>query len=269
MLDLVAIAVTVDARKPAVDHITDARHGERGFRHIGGEHDAASAGGLEHALLLFKRQPCVERQNFCALRMMLAQQFGGVTDLTFTRQENQNVAAGAFAREFVNRIEDGLPRLLFFVFVEFRRVVAHLHRIKSAADLNHRCGRAAAGEVFGKASGIDSGRGHDQFEIGALRQHPSEIAEQKVNVEAALMRLVDDQRVIGLQQPVALRLGEQYAVGHHLDISVARDLVGKTHLVADRMAQRCIEFGRHACGYRARSDTPRLRVTDQTRDAAL
>ena len=200
---------------------------------------------------------------------MLAQQFGGVTDLTFARQKNQNVTTGTFARKFVNRIEDGLPRLLFLFFIEFRRVVAHLHRIEPAADFNHRRRLAAAGEVFGKASGIDGRRGHDQFEIGALRQDPSKIAQQKVDVEAALMRLVNDQRVIGLQQTVALRLGEQYAVGHHLDIGIARNLVGKTHLVADRMTQRCIKFGRHARGYGARSDTPRLRVTDQTRDTAL
>ena len=60
-------------------------------------------------------------------------------------------------------------------------------------------------------------RGDDQLEVGPLRQQPLEVAEQEVDVEAALVRLVDDDRVVLPQLPVALQLGEQDAVGHQLD----------------------------------------------------
>ena len=86
---------------------------------------------------------------------------------------------------------------------------------------------------------------------------------------AALMRFVDDQRVVSAQVAVALCFGEQDAVGHQLDITVSRQLVGKTHLVTDGMAQRCFEFLRDTCRHRARGNTSRLGMPDQTVYAAL
>ena len=50
--------------------------------------------------------------------------------------------------------------------------------------------------------------------IRAARQDLPEVAQQKIDIQAALVRLVNDQRVIGQQQGIGLRLGEQYAVGH-------------------------------------------------------
>ncbi len=83
------------------------------------------------------------------------------------------------------------------------------------------------------------------------------------------MRLVDDQRVVGVQQPVALGFGEQDAVGHELDVGVGRQLVGEAHLEADGVAERGFQFLGDARGDGARGDAPRLRVADQAGDAAL
>src|SRR5690606_15360785 len=55
LLDLVAVAVAVDAREPGIDHVADPRDGERGLRDVGREHDAARRAGLEYALLLRRR----------------------------------------------------------------------------------------------------------------------------------------------------------------------------------------------------------------------
>src|SRR3546814_18940089 len=55
------------------------------------------------------------------------------------------------------------------------------------------------------------------LEIGTLRQDALEPAEQEVDVEAAFVRLVDDDRVVAVQQMIAAKLGEQDAVGHQLD----------------------------------------------------
>ena len=54
------------------------------------------------------------------------------------------------------------------------------------------------------------------FRSGRLREQLLEVAEDEVDVQAALVCLVDDQRVVAAQHPVALDLGEQDAVGHHL-----------------------------------------------------
>ena len=58
---------------------------------------------------------------------------------------------------------------------------------------------------------------------GAARQQPLQVAEQEIDVEAALVRLVDDDRVVRAQKRIALRLGQQDAVGHQLDVGLGPD----------------------------------------------
>ena len=76
------------------------------------------------------------------------------------------------------------------------------------------------------------------FRSGRRGQDPLEVAEQEVDVEAALVRLVDDDRVVAAQQPVALDLGQQQAVGHQPDERVLARAVAEAHGVADRLAER-------------------------------
>ena len=52
------------------------------------------------------------------------------------------------------------------------------------------------------------------FRSGRRGQDPLQVAEQEVDVQAPLVRLVDDDRVVAAQQPVVLDLGQQQAVGH-------------------------------------------------------
>ena len=82
-----------------------------------------------------------------------------------------------------------------------------------------------------------------------------QVAEDEVDVQAALVRLVDDQRVVAEQLPVVLQLGQQDAVGHQLDQRAVAGRVGEADLVADRARRagcparrRC---ARRRCGRRA------------------
>ena len=84
---------------------------------------------------------------------------------------------------------------------------------------------------------VDRRRGDDELELWPLRQQLPQIAEQKVDVEAAFVRLVDDDGVVFAQHPVAVNLIEKDAVGHQLDAGVGADPVGETHLVADEAAE--------------------------------
>ena len=111
LLDLVAVAVALDARGAGVDHILDARHRQRGFGNVGRQHDAPRAVRLEDAVLLGLAQSREQRHHLDAGRMVLAQGFRGIADLAFAGQEHQHVAAAdAAAPEFVDRIGDGLVR---------------------------------------------------------------------------------------------------------------------------------------------------------------
>ena len=128
-------------------------------------------------------------------------------------------------------------------------------------------GAAAAGRRSAAAnrSGVDGRRGDDQLEVGPLRQQPLEVAEQEVDVEAALVGLVDDDRVVLAQLPVALQLGQQDAVGHQLDPAGLRGPVGEPDLVADQVAQLGAELLGDPLGDRAGGDPARLGVPDQPR----
>ena len=56
-------AVATDAREASVDHVTNARHRQRGLGNIGREDDAASTLRMENALLVGIGHTAVERQN--------------------------------------------------------------------------------------------------------------------------------------------------------------------------------------------------------------
>jgi hypothetical protein len=95
------------------------------------------------------------------------------------------------------------------------------------------------------------------------KRSASIVAEVTMTLRSALVRLVDDERVVGLEQRVGLRLGQQDAVGHELDRGVARQAVLEAHLEADDIAQRRFQLFGNALGDRARSDAARLRVADE------
>ena len=82
------------------------------------------------------------------------------------------------------------------------------------------------------------------------------------------MRLVDDDRVVGREQRIALRFREQDAVGHQLDVRVGLRVIGEADLVADRVAEPRAELLRDSRRDCARGDPARLRVADQPALAA-
>ncbi len=81
------------------------------------------------------------------------------------------------------------------------------------------------------------------------------------------MRLVDDDGVVGAQPGIALRLGEQNAVGHELDQAALGYLVVEAHLEAHQVAQRGAQFLGHAACDRARRQPAWLGAADHARFA--
>ncbi len=152
---------------------------------------------------------------------------------------------------------------LGLVVLLVERAVADLDGVGAAGDLDDR----GVVEVAGEPLGVDGGAGDDDLEVGALGQELLQIAEDEVDVEAALVRLVDDQRVVLLQQPVGLQLGQQDAVGHQLDQRAVARLVVEADLVADGLAELGAELLGDALGHGAGGDAARLGVADQAADA--
>ena len=123
-------------------------------------------------------------------------------------------------------------------------------------------------EVRREALRLDGRRRDDHLQVGPARQQLTQIAEQEVDVEAALVRLVEDQGVVAQQAAVALDLGEQDAVGHQLDQRAVAGLVGEPHGVADGVAERGAQFVGDALRDGAGGEPARLGVPDGAADAA-
>ncbi len=221
LVHLVAVGIALDPGITRIDHIADAGHGEGSLRHVGGENDAPGGVGFEHPVLFLPRLTGIEGQDRHAGRMVLAQQLRGVADLPLAGQEHQDVAVPGQPRDLIHRIDDGLLQVALarVLVLALHGAVADLHRIQPAGDLDHR--RIA--EVSREQLRVDGGGGDDDLQVGTPRQQALEIAQQEVDVEAALVGLVDDDGVIGEQGPVVLRLGEQDAVGHELDEGTVAD----------------------------------------------
>ena len=234
-LELRARAVAADAREPRVDHEPHARDRQRRLRDVGREHDATTFVAREHAILVRAREPAVQRQHVpgdAAAHEHVAR----LEDLLLARQEHERVATDAarLALEFLQCVADRLrQRRRRLVFLR-ERPVAHLDRERAALHVDHR----RAVEVVGEALRLDRGRGHDEAKVGASRQQPLADAEQEIDVEVALVRLVEDQRVVAQQQRVALEFPQQQAVGHQLDQRPRTGAVDETHLVPDEVAGR-------------------------------
>ena len=76
------------------------------------------------------------------------------------------------------------------------------------------------------------------------------------------MCLVDDDRVVRTQVAIPLDLGQQDAVGHHLDQRVRADLIVEPHLEANSFTERAVELLGQPLGHAAGRDAARLGVAD-------
>ena len=107
-LHLEPVAVAGDPGGAGVDHVLDARHGQRGLGDVGGQHDPAPAVRLEDPVLLGRGQPGVQRQDLgVRAGSRLRQRVGGVPDLPLAAEEHQDVAR-ALGAQLVDRVADRL-----------------------------------------------------------------------------------------------------------------------------------------------------------------
>ena len=253
-LDLQARAVAGDPRGAGVDHVVDAGNGQRRLGDVGRQHHPPVGVRFPDALLGRRGLAREQRQDLDVAPQPPLERVGGVADLALAGEEDEDVA-GPLAQELLDRIADrvGLVGLLVGL------AVADLDREGAAGDLDDR----RVPEMGGEALGVDRRRRHDHLQIRPRGQDPFQVAEQEVDVEAALVRLVDDDRVVAAQQPVALDLGQQQAVGHQPQQRVLAALIVEAHRVADRLAELDVQLLRDPLGDRARRQPARLRVGDR------
>ncbi len=285
-LHLHAAAVARDARVAGVDDVADAGHRQRRLGHVGGQHHAAAgAVRCEHLLLLGGRQPGIQRQHLGVCEQS-GQSLRGVADFALAGQEHQHVA-GRFGLEFADCVDDGLDLvaglgaddlLVGIVGIvgavgvvfgagghdDFQWAVTDFDGVGPPGHFDD--GRPS--EMRRKPLRLDGRRRDDDLQVGTARQQLAQVAEQEVDVEAALVGLVEDQGVVAQQPAVALDLGQQDAVGHQLDQRAVADLVGEPHRVADGVPERAAQLVGDALRDRAGGEPTGLGVADGAADPA-
>ena len=264
-LDLAAHTVAADACTPRVHDIANARNGKRRLRNVGGKDDPAPPMGFEDAVLVRRGQAGIERQYFRSSRMVLAKRLRCFADVALAGQEHQHISRSE-PRQFVDSVEDALDliAILLLGVIRHQRSVAHFNGVGPTGDVDDR----RSGKVPGEALRVDGRRRDDQLEVGPAGKKPVQIAQQKVDVETALVRLVDNDGVVLLQQGILLGLRQQDAVRHQLDVAARLGLVAEADLEPHVPPEGCAQFLRNPRGDTAGGDTARLRVADETGCAA-
>ena len=184
----------------------------------------------------------------------------GLADLPLAREEHEDVAVRIERRH----VGDGVGDRLGEIGVVARRLVEDVDRVRAALHLDDR--RAA--EELGEALGVDGGRADDDLEVRALGEDALEPTEEKVDGEAALVGLVDDQRVVATEQPIAVDLREEDPVGHELHVRRRRGAVVEADLVADVGAERRAELARDTRRDAGGGDPAGLRDADDLLEPA-
>ena len=258
-----------DAGGTDVDDVPDAGHGQRGFGDVGGQHDPPAVGGGEHLLLVGYRQAREQRHDLGPAGSPPFECLCGVADVAFGGQENEDVAA-LVGPQFGDRGVDALDLVEVGVIVfgvgcitRSEWPIPDLDRVRASGYFDDGyVGIAGNREMLCEPAGFDGRRGDDHLQIPAARQQLLEIAEDEVDIEAALVRLVDDEGVVGTQHRVGGDLAQQDAVGHHLDQGVCARTVGEAHRIADGVADLGTGLVGDTFGHGTGGDAPGLGVPD-------
>ena len=120
----------------------------------------------------------------------------------------------------------------------------------------------------GETLRVDRRRRDDHLQVRAPRQELLEVAEDEVDVEAPLVRLVDDDRVVLPELAISLELVQEDAVGHHLEAGAVADPVGEAHGVAHLVAEADLQLLGDALGDGTGGDATGLGVADESLGAA-
>ena len=151
---------------------------------------------------------------------------------------------------------DGAEQIGLFILARLQ--VMGFDRVAPAAHLDDR----GIAKVLREAVHINGCAGDDELQAPTFGEQFVQVAEQEVDVQAALMGLVHDDGVVSGELAVTTDLSEQQTVGHHLDGGRFRHPVGEAHRKADLLAEFDLELLGDALGSGPGSDAPRLGVAD-------
>ena len=117
--------------------------------------------------------------------------------------------------------------------------------------------------MVGETLRVDGGRGDDDLQVGTSAAKLMQVPKEEINVEAALVSLVDDDRVVCAQVTIAIELSEKNAICHDLDQCVLGHPVVETDSETDCLADTAAELFGDSLGNGSGSEPARLSMADQ------
>ena len=252
--------VAADPREAGVDDVLYAGYGQRGLRHVRGHDDTPVVARPEDPLLVRVGQAAEERQHVGMPVGPAVQPPARLVDVLLGGEKHQDVAPAGFRHDPVDRVHRPVDvgKVLGVAPGFLEGKIADLHRVQPAGHLDDR--RLVEG--VREHGGVDRRRGDHDLEILPSPDQQPQVPEQEIDVQAPLVGLVDDDRVVFEQVRIVLYLGKQYAVGHHLDAGLGHGLVREADLAPDFPSPGRAEFLGDAARDRQRGDAPRLRARD-------
>ncbi len=251
-----------NAGHPGIDHIPNARDGDGCFRHVCGHHDLFFRAELKDALLIGCGQAPKHGQDNGLPVPLLFEPLDRFPDVALGRHENENVSVALCivpCFEEVHSDHGLIDVACVILFIgHLKRPVPDFHRIGAAGNLED----GGLIESTGEFLRIERGRSDDHFQVRPLRQDLPDHAENEINVDAAFMGLIDNERVVGTEQPVFLSFRQKDAVGHELDASGPGSAILEPDLVAHPGRGDVFQFFRDAVGKGYGGDAPRLGAPD-------
>ncbi|CCK02598.1 putative periplasmic protein kinase ArgK and related GTPases of G3E family [Cronobacter sakazakii 701] len=186
------------------------------------------------------------------------QPVSGVADFTLAAHKDQDIAR-PFAAQLLHGVENRLQLIALGVVCFFDDwAIAHLNRIRTARNFDNRRVIKVARETLR----IDGRRRNNNFQIRALWQQFAQVTQQKIDVQAALVRLIDDDGVVLHQQAILLDFRQQDTVGHQLNHGIVADVIAKAHFITDAAARLGLQLFGDAVCHGTRRETTRLGVAD-------
>merc|ERR1740124_1691852 len=217
----------------AVDDIFDSIHGKTRLRHIRRNDTLPNPLGrrLEYLRLQIRRQLRVHRQHQQRLRILpqllhLLRQHGArPLDILLPRHKDEHVPR--------RTVEVQLYRLL-----DRRHDIILLHRFREVGFNGEGPSGYAkdrhAPEELAEHVRAERRAGDDELEVRSSLDDFPQHAEEHIGVEGALVRLIHDDRAVGVEVLVPQALPQQHPVRHVLDPRIVRRLI----LEPDRVAYR-------------------------------
>ena len=115
-------------------------------------------------------------------------------------------------------------------------------RIGSPRDFQNRNPSRDRLKMVGKPLGIDCGRSDDDFQVAPPSCQSVQVTQQEIDVERPFVGFVNDNRVVLIEPPIMLGLGEQNPIRHQLDVRLRRSRICKSDFESDFASHGDIQF---------------------------